>query len=259
MFLLRGGDAFEMVACSDHHYKRSVANSQRGDCSFSSHRKKKKKSNKAKEPSCLTRTQRPDTTLLIHPSTHPLTITHHLTMSDSTVKRVKVSKPEKKKSAAPATKNTTSTGETVVEVEAEPLIDIPAIKKKKERRVKSEDDIAAKQERKRLRKEAEEVKKGAAFKKASVQNKTPKWKQFLKNSSEADNAEQLKDTSYKVKGDDGSDDDDEDSDSESEKANKKRKADRESEGRAKKETKKGKKEDDGKLAALDISTPGTLS
>ncbi|GJJ76229.1 hypothetical protein EMPS_08588 [Entomortierella parvispora] len=176
-------------------------------------------------------------------------------MSDSTVKRVKVSKPEKKKAVTPATANTTTTEETTVEVEeAEPLIDIPAIKKKKERRVKTEADIAAKQERKRLRKEAEEAKKGAAVKKATIQNKTPKWKQFLKNSSEADNAEQLKDTSYKVKGDDGSDDDE--SDSEDEKANKKRKADKDSEGRSNKENKKGKKEDDSKLAALDVSTPG---
>ncbi|KAF9961494.1 hypothetical protein BGZ70_008268 [Mortierella alpina] len=188
-------------------------------------------------------------------------------MSDSTTKRVKVPKPEKKK---PMRTSETST-DAAVETPAteEPLIDIPVVKKKKERRVKTEADIAAKQERKRLRKEAELAKKGPAAAAASapkptVQNKTPKWKQFLKNSSEADNAEQLKDTSYKVKGDDGSGDEDSDSDSESDedkakaskkKADKKRKSDKDMENGASK-SKKSKKEDSSKLASLDTATPG---
>ncbi|KAF9206743.1 hypothetical protein BGZ49_001896 [Haplosporangium sp. Z 27] len=140
-------------------------------------------------------------------------------MSESTVKRVKVAKPEKKKTqqSAVATVATTETHtNTLNAVDNEPLINIPAVKKKKERRVKTEDDIAAKQERKRLRKEAEQAKKeaqlakkGLAAQKIAIQNKTPKWKQFLKNTTEADNAEELKDTSYKVKGDDGSDDESE--------------------------------------------------
>ncbi|KAF8980544.1 hypothetical protein BGZ46_004027 [Entomortierella lignicola] len=140
-------------------------------------------------------------------------------MSESTVKRVKVAKPEKKKTqpSAVATVATTETHtNTLNAVDNEPLINIPAVKKKKERRVKTDDEIAAKQERKRLRKEAEQAKKeaqlakkGLAAQKIAIQNKTPKWKQFLKNTTEADNAEKLKDTSYKVKGDDGSDDENE--------------------------------------------------
>ncbi|KAF9103860.1 hypothetical protein BGX27_010333 [Mortierella sp. AM989] len=151
-------------------------------------------------------------------------------MSDSVTKRVRVSKPERKE--LPITTTTTTGSEET----GEPLIDIPAIKKKKERRVKTDADVAAKQERKRLRKEAEQAKreaqlakKGLVAQKVAIQNKTPKWKQFLKNTTEADNAEQLKDTSYKVKGDDGSDDDESESDSDDEKKDKdekKRKAEK---------------------------------
>ncbi|KAF9951601.1 hypothetical protein BGZ72_006915 [Mortierella alpina] len=187
-------------------------------------------------------------------------------MSDSTTKRVKVPKPEKKKlNNAPETSTDASVETLAVD---EPLIDIPAVKKKKERRVKTEADIAAKQERKRLRKEAELAKKGpaaaVAAPKPTLQNKTPKWKQFLKNSSEADNAEQLKDTSYKVKGDDGSGDEDSDSGSESDeekakaskkKADKKRKSDKDMENGTSK-SKKSKQEDSSKLATLDTATPG---
>ncbi|KAF9290956.1 hypothetical protein BGZ68_005543 [Mortierella alpina] len=188
-------------------------------------------------------------------------------MSDSTTKRVKVPKPEKKKPKQTPESSTDAAVETLAA--EEPLIDIPIVKKKKERRVKTEADIAAKQERKRLRKEAEMAKKGpaaaaaAAAPKPTLQNKTPKWKQFLKNSSEADNAEQLKDTSYKVKGDDGSGDEDSDSDSDSDedkakpskKADKKRKSDKDMENGASK-SKKSKQEDSSKLASLDTATPG---
>ncbi|KAK3831623.1 MAG: hypothetical protein JOS17DRAFT_743790 [Linnemannia elongata] len=183
-------------------------------------------------------------------------------MSDSTVKRVKVSKPEKKK-AQPATSSTTTATITSPSPE-EALIDIPAVKKKKERRVKTEADIAAKQERKRLRKEAELAKSTAANatkaasgpRKPTAQNKTPKWKQFLKNSSEADNAEQLKDTSYKVKGDDGSGDEDSDSDSDSsdddKKKTKKRKADKQSTS----DSSKKSKQDDVQLPESNAANPG---
>lgn len=186
-------------------------------------------------------------------------------MSDSTTKRVKVPKPEKKKPKQTLESSTDAAVETLAA--EEPLIDIPVVKKKKERRVKTEADIAAKQERKRLRKEAELAKKGpaaaaaGAAPKPTLQNKTPKWKQFLKNSSEADNAEQLKDTSYKVKGDDGSGDEDSDSDSDedkakaSKKADKKRKSDKDMENGASK-SKKSKQEDSSKLASLDTATPG---
>ncbi|KAF9437055.1 hypothetical protein BGZ76_002125 [Entomortierella beljakovae] len=191
-------------------------------------------------------------------------------MSDSTTKRVKVPKPEKKKSKSTDTTTPTTTtpinttADSDNEATEEPLIDIPAVKKKKERRVKTEEDIAAKQERKKLRKEAEEVKKaaqlakkeaqlakkGLAAQKIAIQNKTPKWKQFLANTSEADNAEKLKDTSFKVKGDDGSDDDsDSDNDTKSEK---KRKAEKDSQDGAK-NFKKYKQEE---LASLDTSSPG---
>ncbi|KAF9571711.1 hypothetical protein EC968_000229 [Mortierella alpina] len=189
-------------------------------------------------------------------------------MSDSTTKRVKVPKPEKKKPKHTPETSADTTLETLAA--EEPLIDIPVVKKKKERRVKTEADIAAKQERKRLRKEAELAKKGSAAAaavsapKPTLPNKTPKWKQFLKNSSEADNAEQLKDTSYKVKGDDGSGDEDSDSDSESDedkaksskkKTDKKRKSDKDMENGASK-SKKSKQEDNSKLASLDTATPG---
>ncbi|KAF9902224.1 hypothetical protein EC991_005170 [Linnemannia zychae] len=179
-------------------------------------------------------------------------------MSDSTVKRVKVAKPEKKK-AATATVAAPISPPTPEEA----LIDIPAVKKKKERRVKTEADIAAKQERKRLRKEVELAKSAAANaakaasgpRKPTAQNKTPKWKQFLKNSSEADNAEQLKDTSYKVKGDDGSgDDSDSDSDSsdDDKKKTKKRKADKQSTS----DSSKKPKQDDAPVVDIDASAPG---
>ncbi|KAG9062816.1 hypothetical protein KI688_005122 [Linnemannia hyalina] len=180
-------------------------------------------------------------------------------MSDSTVKRVKVSKPEKKK-AQPAT-STTTTATITPPTPEDALIDIPAIKKKKERRVKTDADIAAKQERKRLRKETELAKSATANTKAAsgprkptAQNKTPKWKQFLKNSSEADNAEQLKDTSYKVKGDDGSGDEDSDSDSsdDDKKKTKKRKADKQST----KDASKKPKQDDAQLPESDAAAPG---
>ncbi|KAF8948801.1 hypothetical protein BGZ47_002383 [Haplosporangium gracile] len=183
-------------------------------------------------------------------------------MSDSTVKRVKVSKPEKKKAQPTATAATTTTITPLTPEEA--LIDIPAVKKKKERRVKTEADIAAKQERKRLRKEAELAKSAAAnaakaasgSRKPTAQNKTPKWKQFLKNSSEADNAEQLKDTSYKVKGDDGSGNEDSDSDSDSsdddKKKSKKRKADKQSTS----DSFKKSKQDDAQLLESDAANPG---
>ncbi|KAF9292182.1 hypothetical protein BGZ88_006472 [Linnemannia elongata] len=182
-------------------------------------------------------------------------------MSDSTVKRVKVSKPEKKK--AQPTTNTTASATITPPTPEEALIDIPAVKKKKERRVKTEADIAAKQERKRLRKEAELAKSAAANaskaasgpRKPTAQNKTPKWKQFLKNSSEADNAEQLKDTSYKVKGDDGSGDEDSDSDSDSsdddKKKTKKRKADKQSTS----DSSKKSKQDDAQLPESDAANP----
>ncbi|KAG0007471.1 hypothetical protein BGZ80_004620 [Entomortierella chlamydospora] len=189
-------------------------------------------------------------------------------MSDSTAKRVKVSKPEKKKAQPVSATSTTTDSETstLIETTDEPLINIPAVKKKKERRVKTEADIAAKQERKRLRKEAEQAKKeaqlakkGLAAQKVAIQNKTPKWKQFLKNTTEADNAEEFKDTSYKVKGDDGSDDDDE-SESDSDdgaknKDDKKRKAEKDAENGVAK-TKKTKQEDIAKLTTLDTSVPG---
>ncbi|KAF9360984.1 hypothetical protein BGX26_006750 [Mortierella sp. AD094] len=196
-------------------------------------------------------------------------------MSDSAVKRVKVSKPEKKKAQPVSTTSTTTTtttdseATTLTETTDEPLINIPAVKKKKERRVKTEADIAAKQERKKLRKEAEQAKKeaqlakkGLAAQKVAIQNKTPKWKQFLKNTTEADNAEEFKDTSYKVKGDDGSDDDDE-SESDSDdgaknKDDKKRKAEKDAENGVAK-SKKAKQEDITKLATLDTSTPGKLT
>ncbi|KAI1306541.1 hypothetical protein EDD11_004729 [Mortierella claussenii] len=191
-------------------------------------------------------------------------------MSDSPVKRTKVSKPEKKKTSSSTTTTTTSSSvseqpsaSSSVNTSDEPLINIPAIKKKKERRVKTETDIAAKQERKRLRKEAEETKKaaqlakkGLAKAKATIQNKTPKWKQFLKNTTDADNAEQFKDTSFKVKGDDGSDDSDSDSESEDTKEDKKRKADKDAERSTVVKSKKARHEDIAKLAALDASTPG---
>ncbi|KAF9129269.1 hypothetical protein BG015_004215, partial [Linnemannia schmuckeri] len=189
-------------------------------------------------------------------------------MSDSTVKRVKVSKPEKKK-AQPTVPTATTTTITPPTPE-EALIDIPAVKKKKERRVKTEADIAAKQERKRLRKEAELAKSAAANaakaasgpRKPTAQNKTPKWKQFLKNSSEVDNAEQLKDTSYKVKGDDGSGDEDSDSDSDTDsdrdssdddkKKSKKRKADKQSTS----DSSKKSKQTDAQLLESDAANPG---
>ncbi|KAF9540414.1 hypothetical protein EC957_004308 [Mortierella hygrophila] len=180
-------------------------------------------------------------------------------MSDSTVKRVKVSKPEKKK-AQPAA-STTTTATITPPTPEDALIDIPAIKKKKERRVKTDADIAAKQERKRLRKETELAKSATANtkpasgpRKPTAQNKTPKWKQFLKNSSEADNAEKLKDTSYKVKGDDGSGDEDSDSDSsdDDKKKTKKRKADTQST----KDASKKSKQDDAQLPESDAAAPG---
>ncbi|KAG0344583.1 hypothetical protein BG004_004344 [Podila humilis] len=177
-------------------------------------------------------------------------------MSEPTTKRAAVAKPQKKKAEpasalAPATSLTT-TDET--DKNDEPLIDIPTPKKKKERHVKTDADIAAKQERKRLRKEAELAKRiakqhqkkinslvapvgaspsatkvnpttatpnptstststatltSAATTTTTTTQKVPKWKQFLKNTSETDNAEALKDTSYKVKGDDGSGDESE--------------------------------------------------
>ncbi|KAG0202798.1 hypothetical protein BGX28_004779 [Mortierella sp. GBA30] len=188
-------------------------------------------------------------------------------MSDSTTKRVKVPKPEKKKSKSQSDASSDSTAQPPLP-DNEPLIDIPAVKKKKERRVKTEADIAAKLERKRLRKEAELAKKGgpaaASAPKPTLQNKAPKWKQFLKNSSEADNAEQLKDTSYKVKGDDGSDDDDEsgsddsdeDQSNKSNKKDKKRKSDNKDMEKEASKSKKSKHEDDTQLAALDIASPG---
>ncbi|KAF9923567.1 hypothetical protein FBU30_006396 [Linnemannia zychae] len=181
-------------------------------------------------------------------------------MAESTAKRVKVEKPKKYK-IQPDTSSASTQPEDA-------LIDIPAVKKKKERHVKTEAEIAAKQERKRLRKEAEMTKISAAnaFKAASgprkptAQNKIPKWKQFLKNSSEVDNAEQLKDTSYKVKGDDGSGDEDSDNDSDSQstdddkKKNKKRKAEKQSIS----DSSKKSKQDDSNvdLSGFDTSSPG---
>ncbi|KAF9994143.1 hypothetical protein BGZ65_010254, partial [Modicella reniformis] len=150
-------------------------------------------------------------------------------MSDSGAKRAKVLKPVKGNIGPAATVTTTT---TILAVATGPkagtistddaLINIPPVKKKKERHVKTDADIAAKLERKRLRKEAEQVKqearlakKGLATQKAVIQNKTPKWKQFLKNTTGADNSEQLKDTSFKVKGDADSSEDDDSSDSDS--------------------------------------------
>ncbi|KAI7816590.1 hypothetical protein BC939DRAFT_468537 [Gamsiella multidivaricata] len=194
-------------------------------------------------------------------------------MSESTSKRVKVPKPEKKKSSTTSAvssdhssaNDTTATTTTTTD---DALINIPAIKKKKERHVKTETDIAAKQERKKLRKEAEQLKKeaqlakkGLVAQKTAIQNKTPKWKQFLKNTTEADNAEQLKDTTYKVKGDDGSDEEEDgsDSDDDTKEKNKKskRKADKQAEvGSSKSKKSKSKHENNAALTALDTSTPG---
>ncbi|KAF9897913.1 hypothetical protein BX616_004775 [Lobosporangium transversale] len=200
-------------------------------------------------------------------------------MSDSNVKRARIPKPEKKKpttttettaAATAADTNTPSKDLSTTAVD-EPLINIPAIKKKKERRVKTEEEIAAKQERKRLRKEAEEAKrqaqlakKGLTQIKTSIQNKTPKWKQFLKNTTEADNAEKLKNISYKVEGDDNGSDSDSDSGSDSDnnendtKKNheKKRKADKDAESTPSVKSKKARQEEAAKLATLDTSTPG---
>ncbi|KAF9358712.1 hypothetical protein BGX34_008805 [Mortierella sp. NVP85] len=205
-------------------------------------------------------------------------------MSDSTTKRTKVSKPAKKNKSSTTTTTTpaaatadagagsgkeTPTGTPAAPTVSsdEPLINIPPIKKKKERHVKTEADIAAKQERKRLRKEAEQAKrdaklarKGIEAQKAAIQNKTPKWKLFLKNTTEADNAEQLKDTSYKVQGDDGSSSDDDedtsDSDSDKEKSKSKRKTDDSSDTRSAKKSKHTGSVDDATLATLDTSSPG---
>ncbi|KAI8352605.1 hypothetical protein B0O80DRAFT_487915 [Mortierella sp. GBAus27b] len=201
------------------------------------------------------------------------------TMSDST-KRAKVPKPAKKSATkGEADAETGARKETGTETAAAPvstdddLIDIPHVKKKKERHVKTEADIAAKQERKRLRKEAEQAKreaklakKGLAVQKAAIQNKVPKWKQFMKNTTEGDNAEKLKDTSYKVKGDDGSSDDDDsssdsdssDNDSKREKSSKsKRQLDDQSESNnSSSKSKKAKQVDDATLATLDTSIPG---
>ncbi|KAG0221690.1 hypothetical protein BGX31_009628 [Mortierella sp. GBA43] len=200
-------------------------------------------------------------------------------MSDST-KRAKVPKPAKKSATkGEADAETGARKETGTETAAAPvstdddLIDIPHVKKKKERHVKTEADIAAKQERKRLRKEAEQAKreaklakKGLAVQKAAIQNKVPKWKQFMKNTTEGDNAEKLKDTSYKVKGDDGSSDDDDsssdsdssDNDSKREKSSKsKRQLDDQSESNnSSSKSKKAKQVDDATLATLDTSIPG---
>jgi hypothetical protein len=205
-------------------------------------------------------------------------------MSDSTTKRAKVSKPAKKDKTSAATTTPSSaagsgsgkeppTGTPLaptVSSSDKALINIPPIKKKKERHVKTEDDIAAKQERKRLRKEAEQTKrdaklakKGIEAQKAAIQNKTPKWKLFLKNTTEADNAEQLKDTSYKVQGDDGSSSDDDDgdtsdsdSDKEAQKSKPKRKTDDSSDARSAKKSKHAGSIDDATLATLDASSPG---
>ncbi|KAG0091926.1 hypothetical protein BGZ93_008623 [Podila epicladia] len=204
-------------------------------------------------------------------------------MSEPTTTRATVPKPQKKRPEAVAA---TSTDDS--KAANEPLIDIPVPKKKKERHVKTEADIAAKQERKRLRKETELAKRiakqhnkkiGARITAATPASSTakatptatpttttqkiPKWKQFLKNTSDIDNAEALKDTSYKVKGDDGSGDES-DSDSEEEKKtdtkittttinNNKRKAEQAAESTSK--IKKGKQED-AALATLDTTSPG---
>ncbi|KAF9428966.1 hypothetical protein BGZ94_000307 [Podila epigama] len=221
-------------------------------------------------------------------------------MSESIPKRAVVAKPQKKKKEPVAPTEATNDAKASKD---EPLIDIPAPKKKKERHVKTETEIAAKLERKRLRKEAELAKRiasqhskriGARINPSSPasastpkannttetptpvgvagaagQNKVPKWKRFLKNTSEIDNAEKFKNTSYKVKGDDGSgDESDSDSNKEAKKddskisssnsndseiTGNKRKAGQEAE--VKSNTKKGK-QDDETLAKLDTSTPG---
>ncbi|KAG0040749.1 hypothetical protein BGZ82_010567 [Podila clonocystis] len=203
-------------------------------------------------------------------------------MSEPAAKRATVPKPQKKKAEPVAAAASADDSKA----DNEPLIDIPVPKKKKERHVKTEADIAAKQERKRLRKETELAKRIAkqhnkkigahitpatpaipssttkatpTATPATTTQKIPKWKQFLKNTSDVDNAEALKDTSYKVKGDDGSGDDS-DSDSEEVKttdtkstANSKRKAEQAAESTSK--SKKGK-QDDAALATLDAASPG---
>ncbi|KAG0034610.1 hypothetical protein BGZ81_003923 [Podila clonocystis] len=206
-------------------------------------------------------------------------------MSEPAAKRAAVPKPQKKKAEPVAAAVSADDSKA----ENEPLIDIPVPKKKKERHVKTEADIAAKQERKRLRKETELAKRiakqhnkkiGAHITSATpvtpsipsstakatptatpatTTQKIPKWKQFLKNTSDIDNAEALKDTSYKVKGDDGSGDDS-DSDIEEVKTtntksttNNKRKAEQVTESTSM--NKKGK-QDDAALATLDTSSSG---
>ncbi|KAF9313134.1 hypothetical protein BG003_005597 [Podila horticola] len=206
-------------------------------------------------------------------------------MSEPTTKRATVPKPQKKKAEPVASAASTDDSKA----ENEPLIDIPVPKKKKERHVKSEADIAAKQERKRLRKETELAKRIAkqhnkkigthitpiatpssttkatpTATPATSTQKIPKWKQFLKNTSDIDNAEELKDTSYKVKGDDGSGDES-DSDSEGEKKidtksttttnNNKNKRKGEQAAESASKSKKGK-QDDAALTTLDTTSPG---
>ncbi|KAF9584901.1 hypothetical protein BGW38_004744 [Lunasporangiospora selenospora] len=189
-------------------------------------------------------------------------------MSDSNSKRPRVPKPGKK--VKPAAEPQSSSAETEANtgtntaLENAPLIDIPTIKKKKERHVKTDAQIQAKLERKRVRKETEEAKTKATTEaknqKNAIQSKTAKWKQFLKT-SEDDNAEQLKDTSYKIKGDDGSDNESSSSESESESNKKKekkskRKSSSDSKEKSSKKHKKNNAVEDAQLAALDTSTPG---
>ncbi|KAG0232311.1 hypothetical protein BGW42_008277 [Actinomortierella wolfii] len=183
--------------------------------------------------------------------------------------RKSVPKPEKK---AKASSEEASTAPSNPE---EALINIPPVKKKKERRVKTEAEIAAKAERKRLRKEAEaaklaekQAKKGQkeasakaapATESASPANggastKVPKWKKFLKNTADADNAEKLKSVEFDVEGED-----DDDSESEKEqttkKEDKKRKLDQSQQTES---NKKAKTTEDASSdnTPLDMSTPG---
>ncbi|KAG0253273.1 hypothetical protein DFQ27_007504 [Actinomortierella ambigua] len=187
--------------------------------------------------------------------------------------RKSVPKPEKKAKSTDEAQPTAPSNE-------EALIDIPAVKKKKERRVKSEAEIAAKAERKRLRKEAEaanlaekQAKKnksgapsagsstttaaaGSTNVAAKASDKVPKWKQFLKNTADADNAEKLKSVEFDVEQDDDEEDTKEsENEREKIKADKKRKAEQNNQEESNKKAKAGEVGSSGN-APLDMSTPG---